>query len=89
MQPNPAVPAFAQGFLDAVPDAVCSVRSSVQVGDTVVVEWTWSGTHAGDMEGWPATGGAFASHGCSVVRLEGDLISTEAAYWDKETLFSA
>ncbi|HLJ09438.1 MAG TPA: ester cyclase [Acidimicrobiia bacterium] len=35
--------AFAEMFFAAVPDAVCEARTWLQTGDTLAVEWTWSG----------------------------------------------
>jgi len=84
-----ALAAFAEGFLGAVPDAVCEVRASAQHGDTVVIEWTWRGTHTGDMEGWPAKGEPVTLPGCNVAQLDGDLIRVEHSYWDRSTIFGA
>lgn len=80
---------FAQSFLDAVPDAVCTFTWSTRDGDTVVVEWSWTGTHTGDMTGWPATGRRFTLLGCNVIELSGELIRRERSYWDQKTLFAA
>lgn len=81
--------AFADGFLAALPDAVCTVRSVTREGDRVVIEWTWRGTHSGDLPDWPATGGQLDLAGCNVITLVDELIDREASYWDKETMFSA
>jgi steroid delta-isomerase-like uncharacterized protein len=83
------ITAFADGFMGALPDAVCEVRSVTEQGDRVVVEWTWQGTHAGDLPGWPATGGTMLLHGCNVITLVDGLIHREVSYWDKETLLRA
>jgi hypothetical protein len=45
---------FAQVFHDACPDGVLTVRRQIEAGDTIVLEWTWEGTHTGNAEGWPA-----------------------------------
>jgi steroid delta-isomerase-like uncharacterized protein len=60
--------------------------TQVERGSTVAVEWTWSGTHTGDFEGWPATGKAFVLEGCNILELDGGLIRNERAYWDWESL---
>lgn len=76
--------ALAQGFLDSCPDAVCEVRNQLELGDTVIIEWTWTGTHTGDMEGWPATGKKVVVTGCNVIELDGGLIRNERSYFDYE-----
>lgn len=83
------ISAFAEAFNSALPDAVCEVRSVTAQDDRVVIQWTWRGTHAGDLPDWPATGGALLLEGCNVITLVGDLIHREVSYWDKETMFSA
>ena len=80
------VAAFADLFFGAAPDAVCQVVTQIQVGDTVAIEWTWSGTHTGDIEGWPATGKRFTVEGCNIIVLDGDKIRDERSYWDWESL---
>ena len=80
------IAAVAQGFLSACPDAICEIRNRIDAGDTVIIEWTWSGTHTGDVEGWPATGKRVVSTGCNVLELDGDLIRDERAYFDLEGL---
>jgi steroid delta-isomerase-like uncharacterized protein len=82
------VTAFAEMFFAAVPDAVCEVRTWLQTGDTLAVEWTWSGTHTGDLEGWPATGKKFTLEGCNITQLRDGLIVDERSYWDWESLRS-
>jgi steroid delta-isomerase-like uncharacterized protein len=82
-----AIVAFADGFMSALPDAVCEVRGVTQTDTACVVEWTWAGTHTGDMEGWPAKGEPINLVGVNVIRLDGDLISAETSYWDKTAMF--
>ena len=46
-----------QAIVDAMPDAQWTVDEMVAQGDTVVVRWTFAGTHSGsDWAGWPAAG---------------------------------
>ena len=80
--------AFAEMFFAACPDAVCEVRTWMEDGDTLAVEWTWSGTHTGDLEGWPATGKRFTLEGCNITLLQDGLILDERSYWDWESLRS-
>lgn len=81
------IDAFADGFLAAVPDSVCSVRAVTQTESTCVIEWTWTGTHTGDSESWPAKGEPINLIGVNVIRLDGDLITGETSYWDKTAMF--
>ena len=72
-----------------VPDASLEIRSETRGEDgTVTVEWTWAGTHSGDLPGWPAQGEAVERHGVSVCQMEGDLIREERVYWDTATLLA-
>ena len=46
-----------QAIVDAMPDAHWSIKEMVVQGDTVVMRWTFTGTHSGaEWAGWPATG---------------------------------
>ncbi|MFL7791794.1 MAG: ester cyclase [Anaerolineae bacterium] len=46
-----------QVIVDAMPDAHWTVEEVVAQGDTVVMRWTFTGTHSGaEWAGWPATG---------------------------------
>jgi steroid delta-isomerase-like uncharacterized protein len=78
--------AFATLFQGAIPDAVCEVVNLIEAPGVEVVEWTYSGTHTGDVDGWPATGKRFTLHGCNVCHLENSLILEEHSYWDWESL---
>jgi steroid delta-isomerase-like uncharacterized protein len=60
----------------------------VEAPGVEVVEWTYRGTHTGDIEGWPATGRPFEFSGCNVCRLEDGRIRREDSYWDWESLRS-
>ena len=54
-QGRDAVAAQVQLYLDAIPDATLDFRNTYSDGaDVTTIEWTFSGTHTGDAEGWPA-----------------------------------
>jgi steroid delta-isomerase-like uncharacterized protein len=78
-----ALAAYAQVFHDACPDAVLTVRRQIEAGDTVVVEWTWEGTHTGNAEGWPADGAEISVAGCAVLDIDHGLIRLDHSYWDR------
>ena len=52
------------------------------------IEWTFRGTHRGDLPGLPARGEDVCLEGVSVCRMEGDLIREERVYWDAATLLA-
>ena len=64
VQGRDAVAAQVQLYLDAIPDATLDFRNTYSDGaDVTTIEWTFSGIHSGDAEGWPAA----ASTSCSPV----------------------
>ncbi|HEX2397313.1 MAG TPA: ester cyclase [Solirubrobacteraceae bacterium] len=79
----------AQNSVDALPDCSLEIRKETRGEDgTVTVEWTWKGTHTGEMPGWPARGEQVELHGVSVCEMAGDLIREERVYWDTATLLA-
>lgn len=84
-----AITAFANGFLGALPDSIVEMRSITDDGTRVVVEWTWRGTHTGDMEGWPARGESVELIGINVLTIVDGLIAGENSYWDSKQIFGA
>lgn len=84
-----AIAAHTAGYIHAVPDCVLEIRGETRGEDgSVTVEWTYTGTHTGDLPGLPARGAAVALPGVSVCRMHGDLIAEERVYWDAATLLS-
>jgi steroid delta-isomerase-like uncharacterized protein len=51
-------------------------------GDTVVLRWTFRGTHTGEFNGIPATGRAVTASGVDVYRIAADRIVERWAYDD-------
>jgi steroid delta-isomerase-like uncharacterized protein len=73
----------------ALPDCSLEIRKETRGEDgTVTVEWTWKGTHTGELPGWPAQGEQVELHGVSVCEMTGDLIREERVYWDTATLMA-
>jgi steroid delta-isomerase-like uncharacterized protein len=84
-----AIAAHTQGYVHALPDCVLEIRGVSEGGDgTVTVEWTFRGTHTGDLPGLPARGEQVALEGVSVCRMDGALIREERVYWDAATLLA-
>jgi steroid delta-isomerase-like uncharacterized protein len=70
-------------YMTAVPDCRLEVRREVIGADgTVTLEWTWGGTHSGDVEGWPARGEIVRLPGVALYDLDGTLIRRENIYAD-------
>jgi steroid delta-isomerase-like uncharacterized protein len=84
-----AIAAQTQIYLDAVPDSHLEVRHISEVSDgEVTLEWTFRGTHTGELPGVPTRGEAVALDGVSVLLMDGDLIREERVYWDGATLLA-
>lgn len=84
-----AIAAHTQTYIDAVPDCVLEIRSEARDGNgRVTVEWTYRGTHQGDVPGLPARGETVALAGVSVCEMDGELIREERVYWDAATLLA-
>ena len=82
-----AIAGQAQAYMTAVPDCVLDVRGLIEHGGAATLEWTYRGTHTGDIPGLEATGRDISLPGVSVCRLRDGLIEEERAYWDAATLF--
>jgi steroid delta-isomerase-like uncharacterized protein len=66
----------------AIPDSHVRVDRMVAEGDTVVVEWTLSGTHRGKMMGIPATGKPVSFKGVSLIRYRANRAIADTRVWD-------
>jgi steroid delta-isomerase-like uncharacterized protein len=53
-----------------MPDFVMEVHDLVAEGDIVVIRWSATGTHAGDFNGFPATGRVATLYAISIVRMK-------------------
>ena len=66
----------------AIPDAHVQVDRMVAEFDTVVVEWTSSGTHRGKLLGIPPTGKRINFKGVSLIRYRSGLAIADTRLWD-------
>jgi steroid delta-isomerase-like uncharacterized protein len=57
-------------FHAAFPDLHFTIEDLIATGDKVVVRWTLSGTHQGELQGRPATGRKVTITGTSTFRLD-------------------
>jgi predicted ester cyclase len=85
--------AFGEGFLAAVPDMSHTMRAHWEVGDTIIVEGTYSGTHTGplvapDGSEIPPTGRAFSFPYVDVLVARDGRFVEHRVYWDNVAFFS-
>jgi steroid delta-isomerase-like uncharacterized protein len=66
----------------AIPDAHVRVDRMIAEADTVVVEWTSSGTHRGRLMGIPPTGKSVSVKGISLIRYRSGLAIADTRIWD-------
>ena len=57
------------------PDQKFEIRELFADGNAVVMTWFWTGTHRGDIPGFPASGKTIRMSGATVYYFEGDRIS--------------
>jgi steroid delta-isomerase-like uncharacterized protein len=88
LQGREAIAAHAEAYMRAIPDCRLVVRSAAEDDDVAVIEWTFRGTHTGDLPGLPAQGEEVALDGVSVCAMDRGLIREERVYWDAATLMA-
>ena len=59
----------------AFPDQVFDIQELFADGDAVVMTWRWSGTHKGDIPGFPATGKTIRMSGATVYYFDGSRLT--------------
>lgn len=92
IQHNPLVPQGSDGFrqffeswFTASPDFSHEVKQLAVSGDRVWVFGTYSGTHAGDWLGLPATGKRYSFDAVDIFRIEAGKL---AEHWDVLDVYS-
>jgi steroid delta-isomerase-like uncharacterized protein len=84
-----AVLAAVTTFTGAFPDLAIEIRRQHAAGDDVsIVEYTFAGTHRGELEGIAATGKAIEVVSCSVVEVRDGRIVVERDYYDTLALMT-
>jgi steroid delta-isomerase-like uncharacterized protein len=68
--------------LVAIPDTLVRVERMVAEGESVVAEWTISGTHQGKLMGIPASGRAVTIAGVSIIRFREGAPVEDTRVWD-------
>lgn len=61
---------FVRLFQNAFPDIRFTIQDEISEGDKVVIRWTVTGTHRGDLPDLPATNKAISLSGISIARLK-------------------
>jgi steroid delta-isomerase-like uncharacterized protein len=69
-------------YMTAMPDLRLEARHVDQSPGGVTIEWTLTGHHQGDAEGWPAKGEPVLLHGSTTLDLAGGLVREERVYAD-------
>ncbi|MEA2431038.1 MAG: hypothetical protein QOI19_1511 [Thermoleophilaceae bacterium] len=81
------VAAFLAAHFQSFPDSQIERRGVYACAACTWVEWTITGTHAGEFMGHPASHRGFELHGCSRFTFTGDgLIAEDALYFDPATI---
>jgi steroid delta-isomerase-like uncharacterized protein len=82
-----AVLASVETFTSAFPDLSIEVRHHHLPGEGVsIVEYSFAGTHEGELEGIPATGRRMEVVACSVAEIYDGQIHRERDYYDTLSL---
>jgi steroid delta-isomerase-like uncharacterized protein len=69
-------------YRNAFPDCHLQIDETISAGDRVVVRFTYSGTHRGDLEGIPPTGRSVQGKGIDVMHMLDGRIVTSYTQWD-------
>jgi len=70
-------------FRGAFPDMHYVVDDTITEGDRVVVRWTATGTHLGDLMGMAPTGRHGALVGCDILRVQDGRIVESWPFYDR------
>ncbi|MFF8940931.1 ester cyclase [Streptomyces sp. NPDC014864] len=83
---------LAKALFDAMPDGKFTLDHLTAQGDTVVIEYTGSGTQTGDLKlnvgTVPATGRAVTVHGVDVYEVKNGKVQEARAYLDSGSIMS-
>ena len=87
MEGAEAFRAFGEAFLTGVPDMQHTIREHWEIGDTIIVEGAFSGTHTGPLAGpdgneIPPTGRAFSFPYVDILVARDGKFVAHRVYWD-------
>ena len=85
-----AIVVALQAWKRAFPDARGKITNAISIGNNVVLEITWEGTHTGPLEGpggtITATGKRQITPAAMLISFDGDKIKESRHYFDMMTL---
>ena len=67
-------------YVKAVPDMAFTIENAWAIGDVVVAEWTFKGTHKGALGPLKASNKSFTIHGADVDWFKGDKLAKASSY---------
>ena len=73
---------FVDLYLNAFPDIHFNIEDEISDGDTVVIRWTVTGTHNGDLPSLPRTGKPISVTGITIARLSDGKFVESWNNWD-------
>jgi steroid delta-isomerase-like uncharacterized protein len=73
---------FVDVYLKAFPDIRFNIEDEISDGDTVVIRWTVTGTHNGDLPNLPRTGRPISVTGITIARLSDGKFIESWNNWD-------
>jgi steroid delta-isomerase-like uncharacterized protein len=73
---------FVNLYLNAFPDVHFNIEDEISEGNTVVIRWTVTGTHNGDLPGVPRTGRPISVTGITIARLGNGKFVESWNNWD-------
>lgn len=83
---------YSKTWADAFPDGRITVDKVIEAGDTVVVEYTGTGTHTGplvsEMGTIPPTGRSVTIKFCDISEVADGKIQAQRSYWDSGSLMA-
>ena len=74
---------LAQAIRSGLPDLGITHDDVIAEGDRVMIRWTSTGTHNGEMMGVPATGKQVTLTGFDLFRVEGEKLAELWQNWDQ------
>jgi steroid delta-isomerase-like uncharacterized protein len=77
-----AFEAYVRELRTAFPDFTITVEAALEDAETVMTEWTGTGTHEGEFNGLPPTGRTFEHKGMSKFVVADGKVQEERMYYD-------
>ncbi len=74
---------LAAAIIEGIPDRRIAHHETIAEGDLVMVRWSMTGTHGGELMGVPATGRPIAVTGFDLFRVEKGKLAELWQNWDQ------